>query len=256
MAMSATSLRSRPSGDLRSRTRGSLRLYRALAVAFHFVRLFLQAARNHPLSAALGLSRRWLATAGNEALGRWGLPSPRPHFPLRSACLADGALPRVTKRFAGGSLSPLLSAALGLSCRRLATVGNEAIGRWGLLPPYLHSLLRSAYTADCVLPQATKRLVSCARNHGSRVKFLASVHAKLRPQASVLALRAAGANKLLKPASTTPRSYGRRHRLTSSMLQHVSLGAIQLLKPASTPPRSYGRRHRSWHYEPQAQTNC
>jgi hypothetical protein len=36
--------------------------------------------------------------------------------------------------------------------------------------------------------------------------------AKLRPQASVLALRAAGANQLLKPALTTPRSYGRRHR--------------------------------------------
>ena len=36
--------------------------------------------------------------------------------------------------------------------------------------------------------------------------------AKLRPQASVLALGAAGANQLLKPASITPRSYGRRHR--------------------------------------------
>jgi hypothetical protein len=45
-------------------------------------------------------------------------------------------------------------------------------------------------------------------------------------------------------------------RLASSMLLHVSLGASQLLKPASTTPRSYGRRHRSWHYEPQAQTNC
>ena len=33
------------------------------------------------------------------------------------------------------------------------------------------------------------------------------------------------------------------------MLPQVSLGASQLLKPASTPPRSYGRRHRSWHYE-------
>ena len=44
--------------------------------------------------------------------------------------------------------------------------------------------------------------------------------------------------------------------LTSSMLPHVSLGASQLLKPASTTPRSYGRRHRSWHYESQAQTNC
>jgi hypothetical protein len=48
--------------------------------------------------------------------------------------------------------------------------------------------------------------------------------AKLRPQASVLALRAAG--------------------------------ACQLLKLSPTAPRSYGRRHRSWHSEPQAQTNC
>ena len=36
--------------------------------------------------------------------------------------------------------------------------------------------------------------------------------AKLRPQASVLTLRAAGASQLLKHAPTTPRSYGRRHR--------------------------------------------
>jgi hypothetical protein len=36
--------------------------------------------------------------------------------------------------------------------------------------------------------------------------------AKLRQQTAVLALRAAGANQLLKPASTTLRSYGRRHR--------------------------------------------
>ena len=42
-------------------------------------------------------------------------------------------------------------------------------------------------------------------------------------------------------------------RLTSNILPHVSLGASHLLKPASTTTRSYGRRHRSWHYEPQAQ---
>jgi hypothetical protein len=35
---------------------------------------------------------------------------------------------------------------------------------------------------------------------------------KLRPKASVSALRAAGASQLLKPASATSRSYGRRHR--------------------------------------------
>ena len=37
-------------------------------------------------------------------------------------------------------------------------------------------------------------------------------------------------------------------RLTSSRLPQVSLGASQLLKPASTTPRSYGRRYRSWHH--------
>ena len=37
-------------------------------------------------------------------------------------------------------------------------------------------------------------------------------------------------------------------RLTSSMLPHVSLGASQLLKSASTTPRSYGRKHRPWHH--------
>jgi hypothetical protein len=36
--------------------------------------------------------------------------------------------------------------------------------------------------------------------------------AKLRPQASILAQRAAGASQLVKPSLTTPRSYGRRHR--------------------------------------------
>jgi hypothetical protein len=46
----------------------------------------------------------------------------------------------------------------------------------------------------------------------------------LRPQASALALRAASASQLLKPASTTP--------------------------------RCFGRRHRSRHYEPQAQASC
>jgi hypothetical protein len=45
-------------------------------------------------------------------------------------------------------------------------------------------------------------------------------------------------------------------RLTSSMLPHVSLGASQVFKHASKTPRSHGCRHRSWHYKPQAQTNC
>jgi hypothetical protein len=53
-----------------------------------------------------------------------------------------------------------------------------------------------------------------------------------------------------------PFSCSRELRLTSSMLPQVGLGANQLLKPASTTPRSYGRRHRSWHCEPQAQAMC
>ena len=94
----------------------------------------------------------------------WGLPPPHPRIPLGSACLADGSLPRATKRLTGGGCAPHnpafrfarlvlqtaryrgplgawqvgaaapappLSAALGLSCRRLATAGNEALGRWG-----------------------------------------------------------------------------------------------------------------------------
>jgi hypothetical protein len=48
--------------------------------------------------------------------------------------------------------------------------------------------------------------------HKPTVETCVDNTAKLRPQASVLALRAAGANQLLKPASTTPRSYGRRYR--------------------------------------------
>jgi hypothetical protein len=107
-----------------------------------------------PLSAALGLSLRRLAIAGNDTLGRWGLPPPHPRFPRCSACLTGGSPPRATRRLAGGGCrphipafrcarlvlqmaryrgqrgawqvgaaapTPPLSAALGLSCRWLAS---------------------------------------------------------------------------------------------------------------------------------------
>jgi len=67
-----------------------------------------------PLSAGLGLSCRRLATAGNEALGRWGLPPPHQ---TRSSCLADGSLLRVTKRLVGGGCRPHISV---FCCARLA----------------------------------------------------------------------------------------------------------------------------------------
>jgi hypothetical protein len=148
--------------------------------AFRFAWLVLQTARYRgqrsawqvwaaaltpPLSAALGLSCRRLATAGNKALGRCGLPLP----------------------------TPPLFAALGLSFRRLATAGNEALGRCGLPPPHpafrcarlvLQTAryrgqrsawqvwaaaptprfpLRSACLASDSLPRVAKRFLSCAR---------------------------------------------------------------------------------------------
>jgi hypothetical protein len=58
------------------------------------------------LPAALGLSFIRLATAGKEALGRWGQPPPQPRLPLRSACLVTVSLPRATKRLAGRGCRP------------------------------------------------------------------------------------------------------------------------------------------------------
>jgi hypothetical protein len=162
--------------------------------AFRCAQLVLQAARYREkrsawqvgaaaptpqLSAALGLPCRRLAAAGNEL---WGL---RPRFPLRSACLADGSLPRATKRLAGGGSRPNtpafrcarlalqtarcrgqrtlgaaapLSAALSLPCRRHATAGNESLGRWGQPPQHPRIPLRSACLADGSLTRAMKRL--------------------------------------------------------------------------------------------------
>jgi hypothetical protein len=92
------------------------------------------------------LPRETMRLAGGDG-------SSHARFPLRSACLANGSLPRATRRLAGGGCRfhfpafhcarivlqaarhrgpaapiPPLSAALGLSCRRLATAGNETLG--------------------------------------------------------------------------------------------------------------------------------
>jgi len=150
------------------------------------------AAFTPPLSAALGLSCRRLATAGNEALGRCRLPFSHPSFPLRSDCLAGGSLPRATRQMVDGGCrphthafrcarlvlqtiryrgqrsawqvgatapTPPLSAVLGLSRRRLATAGNDALGRCGLPLTHPRFPLRSAFLAGGSLPQATKHMV-------------------------------------------------------------------------------------------------
>jgi hypothetical protein len=67
----ATSTGARP-GALRSWTRGWLRLYGQPSVFLS--RRWRLPPPHPPLFAALGLSCRGLATAGNEAIDRWGLP--------------------------------------------------------------------------------------------------------------------------------------------------------------------------------------
>jgi hypothetical protein len=73
-----------------------------------------------------------------------GLPPPNPRFPLRSACLAEGSLQRATELLAGGGFRPHTPAfrCARLTCRRLATTGNEPLGRWvfRLLAPLSASL--------------------------------------------------------------------------------------------------------------------
>ena len=67
-----------------------------------------------------------------------------------------------------------------------------------------------------------KHAATCQPRRKPAVETCAYNTAKLRPQASVLALRAAGANQLLRPASTTARSYGRRHRSWNANFKHAA----------------------------------
>jgi hypothetical protein len=92
-----------------------------------------------------------------------------PTSPLSAAlgfCLAEGSLPRAIKHLAGEgccSRTPAFRCARLLSCRRLATAGNEAPGRWGLPPLHPRFPLRSACLAEGSLWRATKRMPSFAR---------------------------------------------------------------------------------------------
>ena len=125
---------------------------------------------SHRPGALRSRTRRWLRLYSPplEFLSRrWGLPPPHSRFPLRSAFLADGSLPRATKRLAGGGCRshnpafrcvrliwqaarfrgqrhalqvgvaapiPPLSAALGLPGRRLATAGKKRLSCGGCFP--------------------------------------------------------------------------------------------------------------------------
>ena len=156
------SLRCRPlaygQARLRSRTRGWSRFYSPTSGLLS--RRLGAAAPSPPLSAALGLSCRRLATAGSEALGRWRLPPPRPHFPLPSACLADGSLLRATTHLAGGGCRPHTPA---FQCARLVLQtaryrGQRSAWQVGAAAPRPRFPLPSACLADGSLLRATKRL--------------------------------------------------------------------------------------------------
>jgi len=150
--LTAPSAGARPCA-LRLWNRGWLRLYSPPFRTFESQ--VGTAAPTPPLSAALGLSCRRLATAGNEVLGRRGLPPPHPRFPLlpckRLATAGNEALGR-------WGLPPPLPRFPKLPCKRLATAGHEALGRWGLPPPHPRFPLRSVCLADGSLPRTTKRL--------------------------------------------------------------------------------------------------
>jgi hypothetical protein len=123
---------------------------------------------------------------------RWGLPPHTPDFRgarlvvqtaryrgKRGACLVGAAahtpafrcarLVLQAARYRGqrsawqveaAAPTPPFSAALGLSCRRLTTAGNEAFGRWGLPPPHPRFALCSACLAGGVaIPSLLQRCV-------------------------------------------------------------------------------------------------
>jgi hypothetical protein len=71
---------------------------------------------------------------------RWGQLPPHPRFPLRSACLADGSLPLISR-------------------------GQRNAWQVGAAAPTLRFPLRSACLADGSLPRATKRLAGGGGPH-------------------------------------------------------------------------------------------
>jgi hypothetical protein len=79
--------------------------------AFRCARLVLQTARYRgQRSARLVLqTARYHGRRIAWKLSKWGLTPPHPRFPLRSACLADGSLPRATNE--------TMAVASNLSCR-------------------------------------------------------------------------------------------------------------------------------------------
>jgi hypothetical protein len=93
--------------------------------------------------------------------GRWGLPSPHPSFPRRSASLADGTLPRATNAWqveaaASTPLFPLRSTFVLKTARYRGQRG--ALQVWAAAPTLPLSAALGFCLADASLPRETKRL--------------------------------------------------------------------------------------------------
>jgi hypothetical protein len=91
---------------------------------------------------------------------------------------------------------------LGTTSRRRKPIVDTFVDNTAKLRPQASAVARSLQ-ACCHKSQPMRK---------PTVETCVDTTAELRPQASYLALRAAGANQLLRPASTTPRCYGRRNR--------------------------------------------
>jgi hypothetical protein len=160
-----------------------------------------EAIRNAPaFRFARLLSCRRLATASNEAPGRWQ-PPPHPRYPLRFAWLASGLLPRATKRLVGGS-RPHTPASrcfrLVLQAARFRVKRNfTQVGATAHTPPL--SALLGFCLAGSSLPRATKRLAGGSRPYSPASRFarLGLQAARYREQRSASQMGAAAPTPLL-----------------------------------------------------------
>jgi hypothetical protein len=150
-----------------------------------------------------------------------GLPSPRIRAPLQCAARDQPRLLRAPRiRAARGLPSPRLRRALRPRARRHCQRPKLVKGKspqGPRIPVQIEQYLlcSAAQLKSCSSPAAAaSRLTSSipsnvsllCRRRKPTVEICVDNTAKLRLQAPDLALRATGANQLLKPASTTPRS--------------------------------------------------
>jgi hypothetical protein len=164
---------------------------------------------------------RAIASLGCEGVMRAIASSMSPHVtpqqgptPIFSAATADGITTVQTVSAAATTLptTPTRDAARVKGyCTDRAIFSLSRCTTDELFFSYCYSVVAHFKRAATRQPRRKPTVETCVDNT-----------AKLRPQASVLALRVAGANQLLRPASTTPRSYGRRLRSWHADFKHAA----------------------------------